>query len=54
MIIIGAQLYTVRDLLGSDDQIRQTLSGIKALGYGSVQLFGSLDLIPAAVRRLGR
>lgn len=45
MIIIGAQLYTVRDLLGSDDQIRQTLSGIKALGYGSVQLFGSLDLI---------
>ncbi len=45
MITIGAQLYTVRDLLQSDNQIRQTLSGIKALGYASVQLFGSVELI---------
>ena len=42
---IGAQLYTVRDLLSSDEQTVETLKKIKALGYTAVQFFGGKDRI---------
>lgn len=42
MMQIGAQLYTVRDLLTSEEQIRDTLQKIKEIGYDSVQLYGEL------------
>lgn len=46
MIEIGAQLYTVRNLL-NDDVIKSTLSKIKEIGYNAVQLYnlGSNDSI---------
>ena len=42
---VGAQLYTVRDLLSSDEQTVETLKKIKALGYTAVQFFGGKDRI---------
>lgn len=42
MMRIGVQLYTVRDLLTSEAQIRDTLQEIKDIGYDSVQLYDSL------------
>lgn len=39
---IGVQLYTVRGLLTSEQQIRDTLLKIKEIGYDSVQLYDSL------------
>jgi len=45
MITIGAQLYTVREALTTSDEIKCTLQKIKNIGYSSVQLFGSMDLI---------
>lgn len=39
---IGAQLYTVRDLLKTEDQIRSTFAELKAIGYDCVQLYGSV------------
>ena len=44
MIRIGAQLYTVRKLLGTAEETRQTIAAIKEIGYDSVQLFGSVEL----------
>ena len=40
---IGAQLYTVRGSLSAEEGIRNTLKAIKEIGYGSVQLFGSVE-----------
>jgi len=37
---IAAQLYTVRDLLQNESDIRKSLKKIKALGYDSVQISG--------------
>lgn len=45
MYRIGAQLYTVRALLDTDDGILDVLRKIKEIGYDSVQLFGSVELI---------
>lgn len=45
MFHIGAQLYTVRELLSTDCQMKDTLSRIKAMGYREVQLFGSVEQI---------
>ena len=42
---LGAQLYTVRSRLTSAQEIEQTMKEIKAIGYDSVQLFGSVELI---------
>lgn len=42
---IGVQLYTVRDLLTTNSEIMRTLTAIKEIGYDSVQLFGSMELI---------
>ena len=42
---LGAQLYTVRSRLTSAQEIEQTMKEIKAIGYDSVQLFGSIELI---------
>ena len=42
---LGAQLYTVRSRLQSEQEIEQTLKEIKEIGYDSVQLFGSIELI---------
>ena len=45
MKCIGAQLYTVREKLTSSDEIKTTLAAIKNIGYDSVQLFDSIDLL---------
>lgn len=42
---IGVQLYTVRELLTTADGIKTTLKAIKDIGYDSVQLFGSIELL---------
>ncbi len=49
MINIGAQLYTVREKMRTPEEIRCTIRKIKEIGYGSVQLFGSLELIKNCV-----
>ena len=45
MANIGAQLYTVRKLLTTDYKIESTFAEIKRIGYQSVQLYGSIELI---------
>ena len=40
---LGAQLYTVREYLKDESEIKNTLSKIKQIGYASVQLFGSAE-----------
>lgn len=45
MITLGAQFYTVRSLLNSEEQIRKTISTIKEIGYDFIQLFGSPEQI---------
>lgn len=40
---LGVQLYSARSLLTNEDQIRDTLQKIRAIGYDSVQLYGSLE-----------
>ena len=42
---IGLQLYTVRELFGSDEQAVETLTKIKEMGYTAVQFFGGKDRI---------
>ena len=49
MTNLGAQLYTVREKLKSQDEIRLAIRRIKDIGYDSVQLFGSLELIKNCV-----
>lgn len=39
MLEIGAQLYTVRELLQSEKEMESTLIQIKQIGYDSVQLY---------------
>ena len=45
MKTLGLQLYTVRSLLTNEDEINRTLKTVKEIGYDSVQLFGSVELI---------
>ena len=40
---LGAQLYTVRNLLDTPCNMKNTLLKIKEIGYASVQLFGSAE-----------
>ena len=47
---IGAQLYTVRNTLATNEEIQRTLQAIKEIGYDSVQLFGSIELIENCAR----
>lgn len=42
---IGVQLYTVRGLLTSPEETLKTLKAIKEIGYDSVQLYGSVELL---------
>lgn len=42
---IGLQLYTVRDLLATDEEIERTLATIKEIGYDSVQFYGDLEFL---------
>ncbi|MBQ8893951.1 MAG: sugar phosphate isomerase/epimerase [Clostridia bacterium] len=44
---IGAQLYTVRKTLATNEDIKHTLRAIKEIGYDSVQLFGAPYLLEA-------
>lgn len=37
---VAAQLYTVRDFLKTEDQLRGTLEKVKSIGYNSVQVSG--------------
>ena len=47
---IGAQLYTVRNTLTTNEEIQRTLQAIKKIGYDSVQLFGPIELIENCAR----
>ena len=42
---VGAQLYTVRNLLNTKEEAVKTLQAIKEIGYSSVQLFGNAERI---------
>ena len=42
---IGAQLYTVRELLTSERATASVLGEIKKIGYDSVQLYGGPDVM---------
>ena len=46
---IGAQLYTVRRKFQTNEEIRLAVRRIKEIGYQSVQLFGSVELIKNCV-----
>jgi len=37
---LGVQLFTVRDYMGGEEQIRETFSKLKAIGYDEVQTAG--------------
>ena len=50
MTRIGAQLYTVRKLLTTNENIQTTLTAIKALGYDTVQLYGSVEQMEACAQ----
>lgn len=39
-MIVGAQLYTVRDLCRTEDDFAQTMAKVAAIGYTSVQVSG--------------
>lgn len=41
---IGAQLYTVRDLITTSEGTRSTFQALKDIGYDSVQLFGTVEM----------
>ena len=43
MAVLGAQAYTVRNLLTDDASIKNTMVEIKKIGYASVQLYGSAE-----------
>jgi len=45
MIHIGAQLYTVRSLLGTEEEMQRTFAKIREIGYTSIQLFGSAAVL---------
>lgn len=47
---IGVQLYTVRPLLNTEDQMQDTLQKIKAIGYDSVQLCGDFAFAQCCAR----
>ncbi len=47
---VGAQLYTVRNTLTTNEEIQRTLQAIKEIGYDSVQLFGPVELIENCAR----
>lgn len=50
---IAAQLYTVRDLCTSTDDLARTLSRLRAIGYEAVQVSGIPESISASeIRRL--
>ncbi len=42
---IGLQLYTVRDLINTEEQAVEVLTRIKEMGYTAVQFFGGKDRI---------
>lgn len=42
---LGLQIYTVIDLLDNDGRIDEVIKKIKDIGYGCVQLCGSLELV---------
>lgn len=42
---LSVQLYTVRNQLQDEGQIQATLEAIKAIGYTSVQLYGTMELL---------
>ena len=44
---IGAQLFTVRELLTSERATASVLGEIKKIGYDSVQLYGGPDVMDA-------
>ncbi len=44
--LIGAQLYSVRTLTQTEDDLRNTLKSIKAMGYNTCQLSGQSREIP--------
>ena len=45
MINLGLQIYTVIDLLKTDDDIDKTIKKVKDIGYGFVQLCASVEFI---------
>lgn len=49
---VGAQLYTVRDMLKTPADIARTLSQVKAIGYDVVQVSGLGPIEPTALKKI--
>ncbi len=45
-MLLGAQLYTLRDYLQTEKDIRRSLKLVKEMGYDSIQLSGAASLDP--------
>ena len=43
---IGVQLYTVRDFMKDENEIRDTFRKIKSIGYDSIQTGGAISAVP--------
>ena len=40
---LGLQLYTVRDFLNSDEEIKALYEQIRSIGYSEIELFGTIE-----------
>ncbi len=47
--VVGAQLYTLRDFLKTEEEIKETLQKVKDIGYTEVQLSGVGPIEPIAL-----
>ena len=45
---IGIQLYTVRDRMTKEQNIKKLFQDLKAVGYDEVEIFGNIEnMLPA-------
>lgn len=49
---VAAQLYTLRDLMKTPDEMARTLQAVRAIGYQAVQVSGLGPIEPGALRKL--
>ena len=49
---IGAQLYTLRDFLQTEEGVKETLAKVKKIGYDSVQASGLYEIEPEKLKKI--
>ena len=50
--VLGVQLFTLRDFLKTEDDIKETLQKVKEIGYTEVQLSGVGEIEPALLAEI--